>query len=466
MKMATASVPGRRTTHDNILQAIGATPLVRLHRSTAHLSPAIYAKVESLNPGGSAKDRVALRMIEQAESEGLLRPGGTVIEATAGNTGLGLAMVSAVRGYRCIFVLPDKMSQDKVRLLRAYGAEVVITPTNVPPDSPESYNGVADRLAREVPGSWRAGQFSNLANPRAHYESTGPEIWEQSEGCVTVFVAAVGTGGTLSGTGLYLKERNPRIRVIGADIEGSILSGGSPASWKVEGIGEDFVPSTLNAQVIDEWVRVSDADSFLTARKVAREEGILLGGSSGTALSAAWRYAQRCSPDDFIVVICPDTGRNYLSKMYDDQWMVQSGFLQKEPENTTASDLLTALDREGKLIYLLPDDSLQRAAEVFREYGISQLPVIEDGVAIGAVQEITIVHALHRGQVAQSSRLRDVMARPLPQVASSVPIEEVYRLLLAGNSAVTVQREGRLAGLITRADLMQYYELTKSKSEE
>ena len=465
--MATATVLKKRaTSYDNILQAIGATPLVRLQRVSAQLSPAIYAKVESLNPGGSAKDRVALRMIEQAESEGRLRPGGTVIEATAGNTGLGLAMVSAVRGYRCIFVLPDKMSQDKVRLLRAYGAEVVITPTNVPPDSPESYNGVADRLAREIPNAWRAAQFSNLANPLAHYESTGPEIWEQSEGRVTAFVATVGTGGTLSGTGLYLKERNPRIRVIGADIEGSILSGGAPAPWKVEGIGEDFVPCTLNAQVIDEWIRVSDADSFLTARKVAREEGLLLGGSSGTALSAALRYAQRCSPDDYIVALCPDTGRNYLSKMYDDQWMAQNGFLQKEPEKATAGDLLKALDREGKLIHLLPEDSLQRAAEVFREHGISQLPVVEEGQAIGAVQEITIVHAQHRGLISQSARLRDVMARPLPQVSAGVPLEEVYRLLLAGNSAVTVQREGRLTGLITRADLMQYYDLIKPANKE
>jgi cystathionine beta-synthase len=465
--MATATVLKKRaTSYDNILQAIGATPLVRLQRVSAHLSPAIYAKVESLNPGGSAKDRVALRMVEQAESEGLLRPGGAVIEATAGNTGLGLAMVSAVRGYRCIFVLPDKMSQDKVRLLRAYGAEVVITPSNVPPDSPESYNGVADRLAREIPNAWRAGQFSNLANPLAHYESTGPEIWEQSEGRVTVFVATVGTGGTLSGTGLYLKERNPRIRVIGADIEGSILSGGAPAPWLVEGIGEDFVPSTLNAQVLDEWIRVSDADSFLTARKVAREEGILLGGSSGTALSAALSYAQRCSPDDYIVALCPDTGRNYLSKMYDDQWMAQKGILQKEPEKATADDLLKALDREGKLIHLLPEDSLQRAAEVFREYGISQLPVIEEGQAIGAVQEITIMHAQHLGLTSQSARLRDVMARPLPQLSADVPLDEVYRLLLAGNSAVTVQREGRITGLITRADLVQYYELTKSTSKE
>ena len=455
-----ALAPSHAAVFDNILETIGSTPLVRLHRSAAYLLPAVYAKIESFNPGGSAKDRVALSMIEQAEREGLLEPGGTVIEATAGNTGLGLALVSAVRGYRCIFVLPDKMSNDKVRLLRAYGAEVVITPTNVPPDSPESYNGVAKRLAQEIKGAWRAGQFTNLANPQAHYETTGPEIWEQTEGRVTVFVAAAGTGGTLSGTGLYLKERNPKIRVIGADIEGSILSGGAPGSWKVEGIGEDFVPSTLNAQVIDEWVRISDAESFYAARQVAREEGILLGGSSGTALSAAFRYALRCSPEDVVVALCPDTGRNYLSKMYDDLWMAQNGFLDLAPEFTTAGDVLTTLHREGKLIYLLPDDTLQRAADIFREHGISQLPVLDNGVMVGAIQEITIVHAQHRGVDARSVSLREVMARPLQRVDAGVLLEEVYRLLLSGHTAVAVERDGLLAGLITRADLMEFYEKT------
>jgi cystathionine beta-synthase len=451
---------------DNVLQAVGNTPLIRLNRSAADLAPSMFAKVESFNPGGSAKDRVALRMIDDAERAGVLGPGGTVIEATAGNTGVGLALVSAVRGYRCIFVLPDKMSGDKVRLLRAYGAEVVITPTNVPPDSPESYNGVAQRLSREIKGSWRAGQFTNLANPRAHYDTTGPEIWEQTEGRVSVFVAAAGTGGTISGTGRYLKDQNPQIRVIGADIEGSILSGGAPGSWKVEGIGEDFVPNTLNAQVIDEWIRVSDADSFSTARKIAREEGILLGGSSGTALAAAFRYALRCSPDDVVVTLCPDTGRNYLSKMYDDSWMAQNGFIDLAPEKVTVGDVLAALDREGKLIYLLPDDSLQRAADTFREYGISQLPVLENGQIIGAVQEITIVYAQHRGIDSRKVRLRDVMARPLPQLDSGVLLEEIYRLLLSGNSAVAIMHDEHLTGLLTRADLMEFYARTGKTEAE
>jgi cystathionine beta-synthase len=444
----------------NVLETVGRTPLIRLNRTASNLAPQIFAKVESFNPGGSAKDRVAISMIDDAERRGLLRPGGTIIEATAGNTGLGLAMVAAVRGYRCIFVLPDKMSEDKVRLLRAYGAEVVITLTNVPPDSDESYNGVANRLAREIEGAWRAGQFTNLSNPQAHYEQTGPEIWEQTKGRVTVFVAAAGTGGTLSGVGRYLKEKNPHIRVIGADIEGSILSGGKPGAWKVEGIGEDFVPSTLNAQVIDQWIRVSDAESFSMARRVAREEGILLGGSSGTCLTAAFRYAASCSQDDMIVALCSDTGRNYLSKMYDDRWMGQNGFLDIAPEKTTAGDLLALLGREEKLIYLRPSDSLQSAAEIFRKFGISQLPIIEDGKMIGAVQEITIVYALHRDLEASKVSLREVMARPMPQVDAGVLLEEVYRILLAGNPAVMVVRDGKLDDLITRADLMEYYERT------
>lgn len=350
------------------------------------------------------------------------------------------------------------MSEDKIRLLRAYGAEVVITPTNVAPDSPESYNGVANRLASEIEGAWRAGQFTNLANPKGHYEQTGPEIWNQTEGRITVFVAAAGTGGTISGVGKFLKERDSMIRVIGADIEGSVLSGGTPGSWKVEGIGEDFVPSTLNAQVIDEWIRVSDTESFITARKVARQEGILLGGSSGTSLSAAFRYALRCTQDDLIVALCPDTGRNYLSKMYNDAWMSENGFTEIPPEEATAGDLLRVLGREGNLICLRPEDSLQRAAEIFRDRGISQLPVVDEDKIVGAIREITIVHALHRGATSPEVPLRQIMARPMPQIGSHVLLEEVYRLLLAGNSAVTVSKEGQPIGLITRSDLMEYYD--------
>src|SRR6516165_9193179 len=279
--------------HDSVLQSIGWTPLIRLRRLAAEVPATVCVKAESLNPGGSVKDRVGLAMIQEAEQRGWLRPGGTVIEATAGNTGVGLAMVAAVKGYRCIFVLPDKMSNEKIALLKAYGAEVVITATNVPPDSPESYNGVADRLAREIPGAWRPNQFTNLANPEIHYRTTGPEIWDQTEGRITAFVAGVGTGGTVSGVGRYLKDRKPDVKIIGADPEGSVLSGGSGKPWKVEGIGEDYVPKTFNAMLVDDWVRVSDAESFFTARDLARLEGILAGGSSGTAVAAALRYAKR-----------------------------------------------------------------------------------------------------------------------------------------------------------------------------
>ncbi len=449
-----------QTIEESVLETIGWTPIVRLGKSVVHLNASICAKVEAFNPGGSSKDRIAAKMIEEAERAGLLKPGGTVIEATAGNTGLGLALVAAVRGYRCIFVMPDKMSADKVRLLRAYGAEVVITPTNVPPDSPESYNGVADRLAREIVGSWRPNQFGNMANPEAHYTQTGPEIWEQTGGRVTVFVAAAGTGGTISGVGRYLKEKNPEIRIIGADIEGSILSGGAPGSWKVEGIGEDFVPHTLNAQVIDEWIRVSDSESFFTARKIAREEGLLLGGSSGTALAAALRYAPRCGADDLIIVFCPDTGRNYLSKMYDDGWMAQNGFVETPAGHIGAGDVLATLGRDGKLICLEPDDTLAKAADLFVSENISQAPVVENGQMVGAVHEITIMRALHQHVLPEQARLRDVMARPLPAIDSAVSIEEAYRLLLAGNPAIVITRQQRLAGILTRSDLMRFYEQT------
>src|SRR5881628_1117340 len=329
-----------RRVSESILESIGDTPLVRLQRSVKGLAPAILAKVESFNPGGSSKDRIALYMIDEAERLGALRPGGTIIEATAGNTGLGLALVGAVRGYRCIFVLPDKMSEDKIRLLKAYGAEVVITPTGVPPDSPESYNGVADRLTREIPGAWRPNQFSNLANPEIHYRTTGPEIWDQTEGKLTAFVAGVGTGGTISGVARYLKERNPEVKIIGADPEGSVLSGGSPHPWKVEGIGEDFVPKTFNSQLVDDWIRVSDAESFHTARALARREGLLVGGSSGTAVAAALRFAQRLTAEHLVVALCADTGRNYLSKFFDEDWLKTNKFIWDVQPAQSIGDLL------------------------------------------------------------------------------------------------------------------------------
>jgi len=318
------------TQFNNVLEVVGRTPLIKLNNITKNIHSDIYVKAEFLNPGGSVKDRIGLKMIEAAEREGRLKSGGTIIEATAGNTGVGLALVAAVKGYRCIFVMPDKMSQDKVNLLKAYGAEVVVTPTSVAPESPESYNGVADRLAKEIPNAFRPNQFENPNNPLAHYLTTGPEIWEDSQGKVDVFVAGMGTGGTISGTSRYLKEKNQNIVIVGADPQGSILSGDSPKSYKVEGIGEDFIPKTFNRQIVDEMIRVTDKESFNTARRLAREEGLLAGGSAGTALAAALKYAQRLDKPKYIVVLLPDTGRNYINKIFSDPWMHENGFWEGE----------------------------------------------------------------------------------------------------------------------------------------
>ena len=441
--------------YENILQAVGRTPLVRLARLGAGLASPIYAKVESLNPGGSIKDRVGLQMIEAAERAGLLQPGGTIVEATAGNTGVGLALAAAVKGYRLIVVLPDKMSAEKIALLRAYGAEVVITATNVPPDSPESYNGVADRLAREIPGAFRPDQFSNPNNPLAHYLTTGPEIWADSDGKVGVLVAGMGTGGTISGTARFLKEKNPNLIVVGADPEGSILSGDSPRSFKVEGIGEDFIPKTFNRQLVDEMVRISDKESFNTARRLAREEGILAGGSSGTALAAALKFAQRLAEPREIVVILPDTGRNYLTKLYSDEWMQQNGFWQdRVARPLPLARILAQKAALPSLIAAKPQDKLRSAIQLFQEHNISQLPVVEDGRVVGSLNEATIMKALHDGVDLNNQEIRVVMGKPLPSLDESTDLAEAYRILLGGSPALVVTRSGRPLGLISRFDLI------------
>jgi len=441
--------------YSNILQAVGRTPLVRLERLGAGLASPLYAKVESLNPGGSVKDRVGLLMIEEAEKAGLLKPGGTIVEATAGNTGVGLALAAAVKGYRLIVVLPDKMSGEKIALLRAYGAEVVVTATNVAPDSPESYNGVADRLAREIPGAFRPDQFTNPNNPLAHYRSTGPEIWEDTEGRVGVLVAGMGTGGTISGTARYLKERNPNIVVVGADPEGSILSGDSPRSYKVEGIGEDFIPKTFNRQLVDEMVRVSDKDSFNTARRLAREEGILAGGSAGTALAAALKFAQRLAEPREIVVILPDTGRNYLSKLYSDEWMQQNGFWQERAARPIPlGRVLAEKSALPQLIAVRPQDRLRSAIQLFQEHNISQLPVVEDRRVVGSLNQATLMKALHDGVDLQNQEIRAVMGKPLPSLDESTDLAEAYRILLGGSPALVVTRAGRPLGLVSRFDLI------------
>jgi len=445
---------------DSVLHAIGHTPLIRLNKITEGLKTPIYVKMEAMNPGGSVKDRVGLAMITDAERKGHLKPGGTIIEATAGNTGVGLAMAAAVKGYRCIFVLPDKMAQEKISLLKAYGAEIVITATNVPPNSPESYAGVADRLTREIPGAWRPNQFANLANPEIHYRTTGPEIWQQTDGRVTVLVAGVGTGGTLSGAGKYLKEQNPDVKLIGADPDGSILSGSMPKSWKVEGIGEDFVPRTLDSQIVDEWVRITDAESFYASRTMARKEGLLLGGSAGTNVAAAIQYARRLGPNDLIVVIGCDTGRNYLSKFYDDNWMRETGLLKDDPNTDNIGDMIKKRG-DRPLISIAPSATVNEAIDVLQKRGISQMPVLQDGVAQGSIQEITLARFLHEGHDPNTSLVKDVMAKPLPQMDLNTHIDEAFRLLQAGNSGVLATLQGKVVDIVTRIDFIHYWNMRR-----
>lgn len=441
----------------SILDTIGGTPLVRLRRVAADLPVTMLTKFEAVNPGGSIKDRIGVAMVTDAEQRGVLRPGGTIIEATAGNTGVGLALVAAVKGYRCIFVLPDKMSAEKVDLLRAYGAEIVVTPTAVPPDSPESYNGVAERLAREIPGAFRPSQFSNRQNPEAHYHSTGPEIWRDTDGRIDVLVAGVGTGGTVSGVGRYLKERKPEVAVVVADPEGSVLSGSSPRPWKVEGIGEDFVPATFDRQAVDEFVRVGDAESFRTARRLAREEGLLVGGSSGTAVAAALTYARRLEPGKVIVVMLPDTGRNYLTKFYSDRWLEDNGFTDEARPRVSSGDLLRRKRRIDDLIAASPRASVLEAVRLMEDHGISQLPVIDEGRAVGSLTEVTLVRSLHDGADPADTHVEDVMGAPLPSVDEGVDVAEPYRLLLGGHDGVLVTRGGVPSGLLTRYDLLEFW---------
>lgn len=449
---------------NNVLEAIGKTPLIRLNSITKESKSIIYVKLESLNPGGSVKDRIGLSMIEAAEKEGLLRPGGTIIEATAGNTGVGLALVAAIKGYRTIFVMPDKMSEDKISLLKAYGAEVVITPTSVPPDSPESYNGVADRLAKEIPGAYRPNQFENPNNPLAHYLTTGPEIWEDSGGKVDVFVAGMGTGGTISGVAKYLKEQKPDIVIVGADPEGSILSGDNPKSYKVEGIGEDFIPKAFNRQIVDEMIRVSDKESFNIARRLAREEGLLVGGSSGTAVAAALKYDQRLKKPEYIVVLIPDTGRNYLTKIFSDSWMQKNGFWEdKEVRIVKVREILNQKKGLPPIISITTGEILSKAVKLMREYNISQLPVIDNRKVVGNLDEPSLMKLLHDGTEVTKQQISEVMGKPLPMRDEDTDITEAYRVLLSGTTGVIVTRNEIPIGVITRVDLINYWATRNEK---
>ena len=441
----------------SVLDAIGDTPIIRLNRVTQGLAAEIYAKIEFVNPGGSVKDRIAKAMVEEAERKGLLKPGATIIEATAGNTGVGLALVAAVKGYRCIFVMPDKMSAEKIRLLKAYGAEVVITASGADSNSPDGYGGVARRLANEIPNSWQPDQFTNMVNPQCHYEQTAKEIWEQTDGKVTAFVSGIGTGGTISGIGKYLKEKNPDVKIVAADPEGSILSGDKLKPWAVEGIGEDYVPKTFSAHVVDEWIRVSDADSFTTARNMARMEGLLVGGSCGTAMAAALKFAQRLGRDDLVVVMCPDTGRNYLSKMYADEWMIENGFMQSTEQPRSVVDLLDARG-DAPVISVEADQMAVDAISLMREHGISQMPVLEDGKVIGGVRELALARLLHSRRDPRQVPVREIMAKPLPVVDQGVDLDEVYRLLQSGHSGVIILHGDEIAGIVTRMDLVDFWD--------
>ncbi|MGY1713844.1 cystathionine beta-synthase [Geodermatophilus nigrescens] len=448
---------------ESVVDLIGGTPLVRLSSVTADLgpdAPLVLAKVEYMNPGGSVKDRIAVRMVDAAEASGELQPGGTIVEPTSGNTGVGLALVAQQRGYRCIFVCPDKVSQDKVNTLRAYGAEVVVCPTAVDPSDPRSYYSVSDRLARETPGGWKPDQYANPANPRSHYETTGPEIWEQTEGKVTCFVTGVGTGGTISGIGRYLKEASGgRVQVVGVDPEGSVYSGGTGRPYLVEGVGEDFWPEAYDRSIADDIVAVSDADSFRMTRRLAREEGLLVGGSCGMAVVGALRAAERLGPDDVVVVLLPDGGRGYLNKIFNDRWMADYGFLDVATGETVGELLHGKGGVTPELVHTHPNETVRDAIDILREYGVSQMPVVRAeppvtaGEVVGSVDEKVLLDALFAGRASLSDRVEKHMSAPLPIIGSGEPVSAAVAEFGEAD-ALVVHVDGKPAGVVTRQDVL------------
>jgi cystathionine beta-synthase len=451
-----------------VLELVGNTPIVRLPALQPVGGARLVAKLEYLNPGGSIKDRIGLPMIEAAEKAGLLKPGGVIVEPTSGNTGVGLAMVAAQRGYRCIFVMPDKMSQEKIALLRAFGAEVVVCPTNVEPDDPSSYYSTSHRLATETPGAFNPNQYHNMVNPEAHYTGTGPEIWDQMGEDLDVLVLGVGTGGTASGVGRYLKEKNPAIEIVGADPEGSIYTTDDIRPYLVEGVGEDFWPTTFDRDIVDRWVVVSDRDSFAAARMMARKEGILIGGSAGLALHAAMRVAADLPPEKTVLVILPDGGRPYLSKVFNEDWLREHGMLDRPAPAATVADILRAKQLEEpeipSVVSVGRDQRIGEVIELFQRYGISQIPVMANGDCFpcsldqiqGSVLERQLLERVFRdGKEALDLPVSEAMNDPLAVVRAEQPIDEIFGELQA-QSAVVVAEHGTAAGVLTRTDLLEF----------
>ncbi len=447
---------------ESLVELIGNTPLVRLSRLAAEVQPLVLAKVEYFNPGGSVKDRIAVRMIEAAERSGALSPGGIIVEPTSGNTGVGLAIVAQQKGYSCVFVVPDKVSSDKINVLRAYGARVEVCPTAVDPADSRSYYSVSDRLARELPGAWKPDQYANPENPESHYRSTGPEIWDQTDGRITHFVAGVGTGGTISGTGRYLKEKSDgKVQIIGADPEGSVYSGGSGRPYLVEGVGEDFWPTTYDRDICDRIVAVSDRDSFSVTRRLAREDGLLVGGSCGMAVAAALEVARAGKEDDVVVVLLPDSGRGYLSKIFNDDWLADYGFVAG-PAGRTVGDVLHA--KAGQLpafVHVHPNETVRDAIDILREYAVSQMPVVKTeppvmtAEVVGSVVERDLLDRLFAGQAALADRVDAHMSGALPMVGAGEEVSAAVSALEHADAAMVLE-DGKPVGVITRQDLLGY----------